>query len=180
MTFDNSTVRALVLYQAPDSSQQAFISRAFRRCLSGADRLFATRKKIYYSLLGLSFLGFFFGSYLDVSLFHALSHLTLFAALRLYTLVIFFFGISIWGIAFVPLSVFLSSCTVGIFIRSCSALTFDCASISLAIFFFCLFLFASESLCAWFQCRSGWKAVVRSRGILFYILLFIICFILSF
>ena len=180
MTFGNSTVRALVLYRAPDNSQQDFISRTFRRCLSGADRLFVARKKIYYSLLGLSFLGFFFGSYLDVSLFHALSHLTLFAALRLYTLVIFFFGISIWGIALVPLSVFLSSCTVGIFIRSCSALTFDRASISLAIFFFCLFLLASESLCAWLRCRSGWKAVVRSRGILFNILLFIICFILSF
>lgn len=180
MTFGNSTVRALVLYRAPDNSQQDFISRTFRRCLSGADRLFVARKKIYYSLLALSFLGFFFGSYLDVSLFHALSHLTLFAALRLYTLVIFFFGISIWGIALVPLSVFLSSCTVGIFIRSCSALTFDRASISLAIFFFCLFLLASESLCAWLRCRSGWKAVVRSRGILFNILLFIICFILSF
>ena len=180
MTFGNSTVRALVPYQAPASPRHDFISSAFRRCLSGADRLFVARKKIYYSLLALSFLGFFFGSYLDVSLFNAFSHLTLFAALRLYTLVIFFFGISIWGIALVPLSVFLSSCTVGIFIRSCSALTFDRASISLAIFFFCLFLLASESLCAWFRCRSGWKAVVRSRSILFNILLFIICFILSF
>ena len=180
MTFGNSTVRALVPYQAPASPRQDFISRAFRRCLSGADRLFAARKKIYYSLLALSFFSLLFGSYLDVSLFHALSHQTLFATLRIYTLVIFFFGMSIWGIALVPLSVFLSSFTVGIFIRSCSALTFDRASISLAIFFFCLFLLASESLCAWFRCRSGWKAVVRSRGILFNILLFIICFILSF
>ena len=180
MTFGNSTVRALVPYKAPNSPRQDFISRAFRRCLSDADKLFAARKKIYYSLLALSFFGFFFGSYLDVSLFHALSHQTLLAALRLYILVIFFFGISIWGIALVPLCVFLSSCTVGTFIRSCSALTFDRVSISLAIFFFFLFLLASESLCAWFRCRSGWKNVIRSRGFLFNILLLIICFIFSF
>ena len=179
MTFGNSTIRALVPYQAPCKPRHELLAKAFRRCLSEMDKLFSARKKLYYSVLAVSFFGFFFGSYLDISLFDALSHQTLFVALRLYALVVFFFGVSLWGIALVPLCVFLSSCTIGTFIQSCSTLTFDRTFISSAILFFCLFLLASESLCLWLRCRRGWQTVIQSRGFLFNIFLLVICFIFS-
>lgn len=174
MSFQRTTVRALVPYKAPRNGVALAFKALLRRLFVELDKHFAARKNKYLLVSFLSFWGLLLGGFYTAELFYG--RLSFFFIIH--CVAVFFSGFTIFGVAVVPASVLWVFSTVGSIAGSIDSFDFFSAKLLMFAFFY-LFL-CSESIACWERGRLGWKKMFFHRDFLIgcvAVLLSIVCII---
>lgn len=181
-TAQNATeIRALVPYQPPKTGLSVTLRRMFSRLFMGMDKLFLKRKRIYlFGILLLAF-GVLAGSYFGSSADIFVRPLFLLHASEILLPIMLLTGMTVFGIAGVPLCLLCIS-----FLCGCAADTALFSSAQgilyfgiLSLFLLSLLLFSAEAFLSARRSLHGWKTLFVCRSFVAFLCLFLITFLLE-
>lgn len=167
----NTSVRALVPYQAPPNGVARRTKALLRRLFMGTDRLFRDRRAVYGSMFVIACFGLLLGSFsslVNVSSFDELRIL-----LRSHCLVILFGNLTLFGCFLNPAVFLFSSLLIGSYLSVENVSFVQEKPLWLFFFLFFYLLFSSEGFVTWFRGRSGWRRMILHRDFILYFFLFL-------
>lgn len=181
MTLSESPVRALVPYVPPKRKHPiSALRRTLRRLFRSMDALFVRRKRYYLSALLLAAFGILLGCYYASVQGMTVGFLPLFRASQVLLPAMLLCGMTLFGVAVVPVGLvwfsFLFGCAAGSFALSTVRETF-CLCLLLALYLSVL-LFSVEAFLTSLRTRSGWKNVFCCKSFLAFCLLFPVAYLL--
>lgn len=181
MITQGTPIRAVVPYRPPSNGAVSTIRVLLRRFSSGLDKLFSTRRRLYFFGITLLSFGVLIGGYYT-SVSGVESDLnSLLSQFDFLIPFIFFSGLTVFGVICVPVCLLFVSFRFG-----CSAhlAMFSSAQgilcfVILLLFFMSLLLFLTEAFNSSLRAFAGWKTLFGCKSFGAFAVLFVSSFLLS-
>lgn len=181
MITQGTSVRAVVPYRPPANGGVSTIRVLLRRFFNGLDKLFRTRRRLYFFGITLLSFGVLVGGYyasvsgVDSDLYSLLCQFDFLIPF------VFFSGLTVFGVVCVPVCLLFVSFRFGCaahLVMFSSAQGILCFVI-LLLFFMSLLLFLTEAFNSSLRAFGGWKTLFGCKSFAAFAVLFISSFLLS-
>lgn len=172
LSFQRTTVRALVPYKAPPNGVAVAFKALLRRVFTEADKHFRKGKVCYLALSLPAFWGLLLGGFLPCGFLP--SQLSVFLAVHCF--IVFLSGMTAFAIVLIPLSGLWVFSLIGYFVGN-GLIDSVGDYVSLCFFSFSFLLLSCEGVFSWKRGLLGWRNLILHPHFLLFFLFLILSLI---